>query len=489
MNAVEFKKTLNPYCKKYRFQKPVSSLYDFNEWIEVNKKLSDSLINSALNGEKKISYFSSIKTKCIGIDIDDHHSKNAFDENGSPGRILLERYKNVVNGLGAYPSILFKSNRGLHCYYLFTDFTPHEILERKIKNRLSDCFIEILPTPNSSLRIDPKSNLVNPKTFEFIKFDTDKIEVYELSSFLDCSPLDLRKRQLSNFKQAKGFYRLSKLEKLEESIIPVLPGTSNENIFKTGLLPAYYRTFNGNIDETVNRIQNRILIPSNYVGELTNTKRLSGRVASSFRKFDKQGIQFIGNIEQKQTSIESMLIINEILNSSPFSKRRNESLKLFLENLFYWKEYQDSILNDKRELIFWDWFYKNYTLLRKKGFYPIPSVLMKSWNLRYSEFMDYLKLIGILRLEIQYRHENTDSFDNHCRYYSIHTMFETKKRKDVDVVYDMIDLISSKKVTKTELCKKIKTARTTLDRWMNGTTDIPKKRVEEIGFIVQNLKM
>lgn len=474
MKASAWQKTFSPFTRAYRKKVTIKDdvLSSFESWIQIDKPLTYTLINQALHGKSEIGYFSSLKTKIIGIDIDDH--KNRAWTRNHPSMQLLDKYNNIVARLGFYPSIVFKSPRGLHAFYLFEYHSLHEIFELRLRERLQGCSFEVLPTPNSSLRIDPLKNCIHPETFKKLDLEKHEIKIYQPYDLLSCSVTaeSIRNTEkLETRKQARRVFNESRLEKLEKSLLPINPGESNEKIFKSAIMPAYYKSFSGNIDEAVKRIQNCLLFPSGYSGELNNEKRLRERVSSSFRKLSRNWIDYVGS-ERKEINLSlfDLQIIEQLTKQHPFSKQRTKPIKEFLTKLFEWTSYQDEIRKNPKERVFWSWYYKNYDFHRKQGFYPIPSALMQSWNKRYVEITDWLKTINIISKQTEYTFNPDSRYNSVCRYFSVNRIYEQRRTFGIDFLSEL----KTSGLKQSQIASILGVSRTTVNLWLTGKKDISK---------------
>lgn len=471
--AKQWREVFRPYSQKYRIKSNKTG-----KWIEVEKPLTDQQITNAINGKTTIGYVSSLKTHIIGIDID-YHTGNPW-KNSKPCIELQKKYNRVISRLGYFPSILFKSPHGLHIYYLFTYIVPHKILADRLREKLCGLSDEILPTPNHALRIDPIKNCIDPETFRPIPLDLDinTIHSYNPATILDCTCLPGEKRATNNESRSKErtgkkISQEYKLEKIENSILPIEQGNTNEQIFRSSLLPTYYWVFNGDVDTAVDRIISHLLIPSGYKGELLRLKRLYQRINSSFRAFERNSSEFSAKAQQIQLSSPDKCLIEDLTQQHPFSQQRTESIKNFLENLFSWLGYQNDILQDKESSILWDWYYKRYCWYREKGFYPLPSAMLKSWNNQYRSILDWLEEIKILKQETKHYFDQENPYNSICRFYSVNRVYKVRPNSNTN----FIEELKTSELSQRELSKILGVSNVTISHWIKGTKKISNKNL------------
>lgn len=481
MYAKKFLRTFKPYQKKYR----VSSSGGF--WTEIDSPLTIELIDEAIKGKKKISFFTRYNLNYLGLDLDCHDVSDIWN-NEEGYRVLLNKYSELRRVIGVYPSLLFKSDRGLHLYYFFNYRVNSEILvyktKKKFKESLDKLTVEILPTTTTTLKIDTSKSQLDPLTLKPIKYDLVNYSIYSAHELFNEDLFksntllnSIRKNEIS---QSKTVFNSLKFEKLEKALSKEnFIGNTNRLIFQSSLLPSYFHA-GLSIDDSVYRIQ-KLLFQNNYNGELLNKKdRLEKRIASSFRKFErnKQNYIFIGKDENKELSITDTILIENLCNSSPFNKRRNGHFRIFLENLFRWINYHDSMTFSQKE--FWSFFYRNYRLHRKNNYYPIPFKLFQKWNYRCSEFIEYLKEKNILKLRINHYFEFAGSCNNQCNYYEIGRITEMKKAYDIE----LIELIKNSGLGVSKVSKLLGVNKRTIHFWLSGERSIPKKDIERYTLIL-----
>lgn len=430
-------KTLHsPFIGKYRVGEKVPGLFgEVTEWRQRENRLTDKLILEARLGKVLVGYFSTLSPDVIGIDIDFHKEQNPWT--GSGLIKTLKTYDGIVSSIGMVPSVVYKSPRGIHLFYKFDTKAPWELLAQRMKERLSteqDLHAEILPSPNSTLRIDPISSYIDPGTLEAIAEPKD-IRVYSIAELYGLDDIKEFQKPSSKRKRSLSLKKQSSLEILEERILPIRK--SNTLFNGCPLLPAYFKS-GLSVEQALDRIY-LLLKRSSYQGELMNPRRLEQRLKSAWANFKKKGYTFTGIQTHRQLELRDLSFIETVVNESPFSNRRKGSFKLFLENLIGWIRYHQNLSQSEKEL--WSHFYtyrdeqnriSGYRIFTQKGWIPIPSKLMEKWNFKYKEIIDWLDKKNILTAETGYSVERSQ-----CRYFQFRELIETRKGTHQDFIEEL----------------------------------------------------
>lgn len=407
-NQVEtFIDNLNPYRKKYcSYEFIGNSIFKGYDWRFKERFLSDSIIVKAIEGTKEAAFYITNYTSFVAFDIDDHKGRGIG--------YLMSIYDRVVEKVGVNPSLIFKSPRGMHLYYLFNQKVPTDIVCRTAKDRLNGVRVEIKPTQNTSLRIPRESTCIDPETMQALNLPYpvlfSKALKYHPAQVFDETVLPevVRKSLTSRRHTLKILKEMPAIEQLENSLMPFVSGNTN-NTFLT--LCNKYRCCKLDIDEAYFRFSICLENSPFYFGDLRNPKRLKQRIKAEYKK----NADFVPVPRSPEKGIFTDTIIDNIVSLSPFAPQRNQPIRRFLSNLLSWKAYQDSILNDKRELAIWDYLYPYYRGNRKEGLYPLPKSLLRRWNDRYNELLPFMKKIGLLKASIYCYSKNLHI----CKYYKI----------------------------------------------------------------------
>jgi hypothetical protein len=423
--AKTFIDCFNPYRQKYA-EKCYSSLFNDFCWLYYENHLSIEAIQKALNECLTIGYFITNSTTVIGIDIDDH--KN----NGEA--YLLNLYNQVKNKIGALPSLLFKSPRGLYCYYFFNQRIPTDIAIKSLKNQLVGIPVELKPTTSTSLRIPSIKKQLDPETLQLqnISFDeyvirANKYHPVEILSF-NALPDNVKQSLKSKKTSLRKFKNLNKIDDMENELLPFENGNTNETFLK---LCNVYRCAGLDIDDTLYRFNLCLEKSPLYFGDLRNYKKTAARVKAEYKK--NSGYIPVLKHDQPPSLFTSLLINNIIIQYREYFvnicgsehqlnraqkisiSKKIKSIEKFLLKLIAWVEYQDDIYANKKNLAVWDFMYTYYRKNRKEGFYPLPNTLLNKWNTRYYTIIDFLKAIDFI-VESGYQYSKQL---NICKYYTV----------------------------------------------------------------------
>lgn len=464
----EWKDIHSPFVGKYRKGIEVQGLYGKQtEWIQVERNLSKELIYQARIGESIIGYFSTLSPDIVGVDLDFHERENPWSPRELPR--TLEAYESLVLAIRVHPSIVYRSPRGIHIFYKFKTKAPWDLLRNRIKEGLEDLEetiqAEILPSPDSSLRIDSIQSYLNPETLENI--DPPKMEEIKTYSLDEFFGYDLKDWIKTSKKKERG-YSLRKqatLENLEESILPI---TKSNQIFRDcPLLPAYYKS-----GLSVRQAGERIIVllkRSGYSRDkelLSNPKRLMERLDASWRNFKRKGYCFEGIKKERQLELRDNYFIESLIYDSPFTNVRMDKFKAFLENLLGWIRYQQNLSQTEKEWFSHFYTYRNgktisgYRIFSKKGWIPIPSKMLWKIDRRYKDFLSFLESKGVLKIETGYSIEKSQ-----CRYFSFRELIEIKGK---DSNQSFIDQLREQRIPQNTLGKLLEVKQYTISRLLLG---------------------
>lgn len=471
----DWKSLHSPFVGKYRVGEKVPGLFgQVVEWRQRENRLTDNLILEARLGNSLVGYFSTNSPDVIGIDIDFHNESNPWTGTGLIKTV--EKYDGIISAIGMIPSVVYRSPRGIHLFYKFEMKAPWELLAERIRERLSaekDLQAEILPSPNSTLRIDPISSYIDPMTLEAI--EPPKIETirsYSISELFGFEEIRDFKRPQIKRKRSLSLKRQATLENLEERVFPIRK--SNTLFSGCPLLPAYYKS-GLSIEQALERVQ-LLLVRSSYQGELNNTKRLEQRLKSAWANFQRKGFTFSGTQNERQLELRDLSFIETVVNESPFSNRRKQSFKVFLENLIGWIRYHQNLTASEKE--WWSFFYtyrdeqnriSGYRIFTQKGWIPIPSTLLWKQDRRYKEFLDWLSERNILKATTGYSVEKSQ-----CRYFQFRELIETRKF----YTYDFLEELRKTGLTQKELGQLLEVPQYTISRLLLG--QLSKEKMTEL---------
>lgn len=402
-----FINAFKPYRNNYTYEY-YNTLFHEKLWAESKKYLSENKILEGILGLSAIGYFLTNSTVILAIDIDDHSGKGEA--------YLLNLYNQVLQRIKIKPSIIFKSPRGLHLYYFLTEFVPTGILVNHANEKLKGIPHEIKPTENISLRFPIESKAINPENMQFFNMPFEKIipycQKYHPVELFDENilPIAIRESLKEKRQNIKKFKSIPKIEYIENQLLPFEDHNTNETFLK---LCNIYRCSGLTIDEALYRFKLCLLRSPEYTGGLINYRELSRRVKSEY----VNNQSFIPKKIEVDPNLFDNIIVNNIIKRSPFTYRRDKALKQFIFKLLHWIDFQDEILKDKKQLSLWDYMYPYYRKNRNEGLYPLPFNLMRKWNHRYFEILDFLLSIGLLE-NSNYKY---NPMFNICKYYKVKT--------------------------------------------------------------------
>ena len=484
--AASFLERFKPYQGAYRQkQGPVDGQLAFTgeaseNWIHIESRLTPALIQKAIQEKARVSFFNRHSSSLLGIDIDDHNS-DTFSE---PSTRMLKTYSQVVDALG-FPSVVFRSPRGMHCYWLFSNQLPFEVLRVRAMQRLKrmPSGLEILPTPNKSLRIPSETRQLDPKNlFTPVKFDIDSVKPMHFTDAigLESLPSEVRldfkaKRELS-----KGLKQETRLSNLEKKLRDEISNGHSNEVYKK-LATAYYRA-----GYTVEQAEIRLvdfLHTTDYTGSLLfNRRERRTRLKSSYRHFQKNypigGFDYSKNTSV-QITIEDEILVSSLLNQNPFSRQRAKAVEQFIRNLFYWINYHDAIFFNETDLALWDYVYPYYRQRRKAGFYPLPRNTLQGWNHRYKEIIEWLSGIGV----VQDSGLPFVAGAGISKYYKVNRLVERATDKGAELV----EGLRAVPLKQSAIAAVLGVSRDAVSKWLKGVRIPRKEYYRDIEHLIQSV--
>lgn len=467
-SAEQFCKIWEPFRGKYsiRFrQQETLPGFEGYGYLTKEDRLSYSLIKAGIHGKRRVGFYNTHSTRTVGLDIDWHQGK-AY-KGDKPGPELAALYSEVVRRVGSYPEVVFRSDRGLHLYWFLDHRAPGKLIEANLQKKLSGIKkggVEILPTPDHSLRIPRFSDSVDPRTFEPASFKPESIKRLSPRELFDggLSRDDLRKESKTRASSLRIQHRL---EEIEASVRPVRIGSSNE-AYKT-LSVAYLRIFKGDLEKAADRLES-ILWQDGYKGELLSRKRILEKLKSTKANLSKRGFAFEGLTGPvlEQDLFQQQFIEDLAAKWNTGDQRRRQAVRDFLQRLFGWLSYIDRVKEDHRELAAWDFFYPYFRARTKAGLYPLPAETMRKWNFRYFEVVRWLEGLGILNLKHQY------SIDHGiCRYYEVRQLMEVSQGDQHPL--EVVEALRQEGVTQRQIAEATGVTQQAVSLWQRGKK-IPK---------------
>ena len=384
MNATrEFIENVRPFQGRFVAQTGRVDMHGNPEWVTVEKRLHAKTIGGAIFGRVNVAWLSAFSAHALCFDIDAHDVES---EAYTLTPTLHGRYMDAVKLVGHTPSLLFQTPRGLHAYWLLSQPIPDKVLHLSMSDRsaeLRKIFAELKGTSSQALRIPKHDRQLDPETLApvALNFKGYKFNPVEL---LTDSPATIRDNLRKRQSISRGSRKQRQLESFESEFC-FMSGASNESLTK---LAAGYFARGLSHAEAVERLRVK-LFADGYHGELENPRRLSQRVASTYKNLKRQPV----TTDIKSTlTFADLEFIETLTAKHPFARQRTQAVRRFLESLFYWLSWHDLIWKESQaDVTLLSWLYAGYRTQRRLGRYPVPMQLIKKWNDRGYEIFNWLK--------------------------------------------------------------------------------------------------
>ena len=398
------------------------------DWQTISHSLTSDTIMEALCGKSAIGFYSSYDTPVLGIDVDDHDPAIPYPH-ATPSQKTIETYFAATALLDHTPSLVVKSPRGLHAYYLLDQLIHWRDLHNLARHRLSSLQqtgknpIEVKPTPRATLRIPNITNILNPDTLQPLSHAT--LSTFNFTSLHSYDPSTLfgpdyrslyRTLRTTNDRNHASHSRYSSpfgnrtpigdLELIKKTLLPFTPGDTYETVFE--IVYACNKE-NMTTDEIASYIATCAQSSPDYQGDLCEiTEALLTRIEHITGHYSP-----IPRITVSHESYDAT--ISHITSIHPFPSQRTKSLSRFLEHLFAWKDFHDAILSNPEALSSFDSLYPYYRVNRVASYYPLPTSLLRKWHSRYFKILTWLISVDVLT-----KSPHAYSTSAHiCNYYSI----------------------------------------------------------------------
>ncbi len=359
-------------------------------WRNLEAPLSDQAIESAVLGLRVLGYFLAASPRAFAIDVDDHARKGSG--------YLLDRLAVVRSKLGARPSIMARSPRGLHCHYFLTWPLPAAILEERLRERFAGVYgLEVRPTMTAGLRIPAESSLLDPATlfplYKPFERAVEDAERYHPAEILGPAVLpDAIRESLAERKGAfLRFQQWDRIARAEAEVSPILPGVTNDALVT--LIPVYRAA---GLDAEGAALRFRDILHPIYEGELRDWGRLLQRVRS-FYKGDRD-TPYTRPKGSRDPDLFSAIIADNVAARVPDMKRacqRRASVRRFVLGVLDWKAYIDAVRSNPASLAAWGYVYPYFAKNTREGFYPLPKSLLRTFGAEF-RILPQLLSVGFL---------------------------------------------------------------------------------------------
>lgn len=381
----------NQFCVKYD-----------ESWANLKKRLTTHIINDALFGESSnIAYFASSYTRMISIDIDDHLSKNAW-HNDIPSSVIVRKYQQVLDRIKMFPSFVIRTPRGIHCFWLFNEKTPTNIIVSSTKLMMEGVDVEIRPTMNEALRIPNFPSAVNVSDLKSIIINPTELKIYRLAELITF--------YLPQNQQERDNARMVSLPiyKAEKKVMETLcnGSTNNELCYLTGI----YKS-NGFSEDAAVAGFTKLLNNAGYSGPLTE-REITNRVHCLYRGEAYNQVYHEYDISAHQDLINRLMVIMGAM----YSKRALKGILALMVGILQYNEKQNMIYNDAGMRAEYNYLNTYFIADMKYGFTPLPSILLQSLNKRYAKYIKVFQAIGFLTMS-----DTNYKTGSYCKSYYIET--------------------------------------------------------------------
>lgn len=482
----DFIANVRPFQGRFVAQTGRVDMHGNPEWITVEKRLHAKTIGGAIFGRVNVGWFSAFSVHALCFDIDAH---DITAEAYSLPPILHARYLEAVRIVGHTPSLLFQTPRGLHAYWLLSQPVPDKVLLLSMSERSRDLqriFAELKGTSRQALRIPKHDKQLDPETLAPVplNFNGRKFNPYEL---LSETPATLRE----NLRQRQAISRGSRIQRsLEkfESGFSFSAGATNEALKK---LAGGYFARGLSHAEAVERIKGK-LIADGYRGDgdVLDNRRLSERVASPFKNLKRHPVA--ENIKSTLTFAD-LEFIETLTAKHPFARQRTQAVRRFLESLFYWLSWHDTIWKEsQQDVTLLSWLYAGYRTQRRLGRYPLPWAVMEKWNARAHEIVSWLKAEQVIndpkdengeRKPTRYffvsnnlaaTRQKNPAYLSTCKFYEVRRLVEAHKDKGLELLLSLAETH-----TQSQIARLLGVNQGSVSRFLSGKQAIPA-RLEQI---------
>ena len=489
MSAKAFIENVRPFQGRFVAQTGRVDMFGNREWVTVEKRLHAKAIGNAIYGKVNLGWLSAFSAYALCFDIDAH---DIDAEAYALTPTLHGRYIEAVRIVGHAPSLLFQTPRGLHAYWLLTQPIPDKVLLLSMSERsaeLKRVFAELKGTSTQALRIPRHDRQLNPETLAPIplNFDGQKFNPVDL---LNETPATLRE----NLRQRQAIVRSSRTQRQLtefENQFCFAANASNEALIK---LAGGYRARGLSHAEAVERLRVK-LFADGYRGELSNLHRLSQRVASTFKNVTRQPIA--DNVKSTLTFTD-LEFIDTLTAKHPFARQRTQAVRRFLESLFYWLSWHDTIWKEsQRDVTLLSWLYAGYRTQRRLGRYPIPARLIEKWNARGYEVFSWLIAEGVVhdpKTKFYFVSNNLAStraknpgYLSTCKFYEVRRIVEAPRDTGLEILLSLAETH-----TQSQLARLLGVSQGMISQVLSGKRGLTRELsqiITEVGVIKYNIDL
>lgn len=384
-------------------------------WLHRKSRLSYSKIEKALFNDIEVSYFASSYTRSVSIDIDDHISLSAW-ENDRPTNYLKTKYNKTVKAMNVIPSLVVRTPRGLHLTWFFEDISPTLTINRVTKDMVKGIGVEVKPTMSTGLRITNTNKILDPKSLLPTITKLEHSAVYKRIEIYDFRYSVTAKEQRKTRKYANmGIYRA------EAHILKTLAnGCTNTQLC---YMAGSYRANGATLEEAVGRFRN-LLNSIDYTGDLLHGNNLLNRMKSLY-----EGSGFI-RYNKRDNTQDYQKIIDRIIEiaKNHIGVRSIKPLIKLVTAILEYTDKQSIIYNNNESKAAYNEQYQFFNWNMKHDFTPLPVDVFLSANAKYWKYIPLLKAMGFLtESDMHY------SVGNYCKSFYV--------EKDPEYLHEYLDAV------------------------------------------------
>lgn len=391
--AASFKRTFSPYLR--RFAMRVEDMFG-GTWRTAEQPLTDERIENAILGHALFAYFTCYAPRALGVDIDDHEAKGPA--------VLRAQYDAVRARFGGlFPSVVCRSPRGLHLWYLLHWPVPWAVIHEQAGAKLRGLKVELRPSPTLALRIPHEAGLLDPGTLLPLRRDFNRVVAeaphYHPAELFnpEVMPVSLRADVATRRKRYSQARYSRAIAEAEAELAPVLPGNTNDALCR--LMPLYR---GAGLSEEESALRFYDLLAPFYTGELRDPGRLRRRVGSFYKRAPEHRTR--GEQHGLFTSPIAEAVAKAVVQvkaSRPGERalRRGQvqqTARGLAAGILEWADYVAAVRADPRERSVWCYLYPYFGKNTREGYVPMPRSVLRRilWN--YDRYLPALVACGFL---------------------------------------------------------------------------------------------
>jgi hypothetical protein len=441
----DFKAVFRPNDEDYAEKMPDGA------WPWQHKKMMNRVLEAHFSGKQTVGFKCRERVNYFAIDIDDHRRTGGDGgwDGESPTARLKKMADEVMNRIGVDPSGVFRSNEGVHAYWIMDEARAFKNIHEALKTRLADevdptkTIAEHLPTYGHALRVPRPEMFLNNelKKAAFPGFRNLPVRALKEIFGEELEPEGLRaKREAAKAariaaaearggadagagamattgvagasrgagtgagartaaeKVAAMTAALSRIEDKIKAMGPIRNGEGNDFYKPIGAMGVRA----GLSDEQIIKIICDWADASpGYVGKLKD--KVAGKVASTRRRLGGGtggATADFAMLSSDEGALEFVDFVLGEINKKRTKKlmtRQKQALKEFLLRLWTWKMFLDRIAGSPVEAAAFEDEHPKFRERYQQGYYPVPTVKLTEWaHRKYKQHLTMLAEIGIV---------------------------------------------------------------------------------------------